>query len=354
MRRWRSEGVAPPLAPPALRTWWRTLQGGHVDEAVAASPALADQLAADPATAGWVPAVVLATGAVLAGREHNIDARQHLREGLAMLPGTVSSDLVGDGSWHALVLVEVCLVTGEPAEAAGGAERLSQPHHPVEVRLGATRALARLRQAAGDHEGAHWLLNTATDLAAKARSRLLETIVEADRATLLARQGRTSEAVVVADAAVARLGQAAQGPHGLLALGQAAATAATVARACTDVGELDSAIRLTEAAHHAADDSGRQLPRAGALVAEAATRRALGDLAGAEHAADAAARLAGDLAATPLAALARYEAGRVAVAAGLWASAEPVLRRAADDLRRCGQPVDAAEVDRLRTRLAAT
>lgn len=351
LRRWRTDGTPPSVAPPELRRWWRTLQQGRLPEAVDAAPALAGRLAAEEATRGWVPAVVLATGAVLAGQERNLEARQHLREGLAMLPGTPSTDLVGDGSWHALVLVELCLLTGEPAEAAARVDPLTLPDRPVEVRLGAARAQARLRQATGDFEGAHWLLHTATDLAAATRSHLLETVVEADRAVLLARQGRTHEAVRVADGAVEPLSRPGQGPHAVLALGQAAATAASVARVCAATGDTLSAARLVGDAHRAADRSGRRLPRAGALLAEAATHRALGDLAAADAAAEAASRLAAELAAAPVEALARYEAGCAAVAAGRLASARPVLARAATELRRTGQPVDAAEVERLLAQL---
>lgn len=332
------------MAPPTVRAWWRHLQGGQLDRAVAEAAPLAEALAADDATRGWVPAVVLATGAVLAAREEHLTARQYLREGLAMLPGTPSTDLVGTGAHHQLVLVELCLITGEPAEARALAEPLTEPGTAVEIRLGATRALARLRQASGDAQGAHWLLNAATDLAAVTRSHLLETLVEADRAAILAAQGRTWEAVRMADEAVERLGSAPTGPHGVMASTHAAATAATVARASAIAGDTVSATRLAADAHRAAARSGRRLPEAGALLADATLRRVVGDLRGADAAAIGAERIAADLAASPVAALATAERGLVALAAGRLQSAGPLLDQAVHDLRAAGAPAEAAQL----------
>ena len=347
-------GQRPVRPPPAWAHARRLLARGEHDRFLAEAPALRHQLAGQPHGPGFEPALILATGAELAARDLVVPAIATLHEGLRLLPGTPAEDEVGGGGWHALALVELLLVAGDLAAAAAWAERLAAPDRSLEVRLGATRAAAHVRSQRGEHEAAHQLLNAATGMADRSRSRLQATLVEADRAVVLAGHGRTAEAVRLLAPAAEELARPVPGGHGQLAATHAVATGSTVALAAHDAGDELGTRQLAELVGRAAGDVPRPLLRPLVLLADAAALAATGDPWAAEAPAFDAGRQAAALGAAPLAARALRLQGDLAAATGRGASAGPLYERALQEQLRLGLRVDAAATRRARSRAAAS
>jgi len=345
--------VARHSAPLSYRRFVDHCRHQPAEASIAEARWLAPQLAADPALRGWVPAVVLRAGALLAGRESFVEARQFLREGLEMLPGSAAERELAGGGDAAITLVGVLLVTGDLTEAWNHAGWLTEPHHNVETRLAGTRAQAAIRNAFGDSEIAFHLINTASGLALQCRSRLRSAVVETDRAMVLASVGRVGEAVHLVDEVLPRLGVRVPGPLGVVATSQAAAAAAAVGIAAANAGDVATARRLAEAAVTAADASGRSLARGEADLAVAAAARAGGMLRTAEQSAfDARQRLA-ELGAVPLAAAALRERAAIAWYGGSTQAAADLAAQAVRELEPTGYRVELAATRRFLDHVAA-
>lgn len=340
-----------PTEPVEFRRWWRHATGATPSTALDDADRVASSLRGDETTKGWAAAVELRAGAVAAATEQFSAAIRLLTDGIAALePGGPSTDLV-DRDHHLLLLAELRLATGATLDATTDLETLATPTTRPGLRLGATRGLIRVRTAAGQRDSAHLLLNAATDLAHGRRSALEAALVEADRAMVLAHEGRVTEATRHALDATARLTRSGRGAHGVLCLANAAACAAVVGRACAWSGDPGGAHALVDLAFDAAGRSGRTLPVADALIARSATRRLVGDLAGADDDASRAVRLASALGADPATGLALLELGATAVVAARLASAAPLLERAERLLAPSGHMAAAAHAGALREAL---
>lgn len=340
-----------PTEPVEFRQWWRHATGVTPATALDDADRVVSSLRADESTAGWAAAAALRAGAIAAATEQFSVAIRLLTDGLAALRlGGPSAGLV-DRDHHLLLLAELRLATGATGDAATVLETLATPQTRPDLRLAATRGLIRVRTAAGQRDSAHLLLNAATDLAHGRRSALDAALVEADRAMVLAHEGRVSEATRHALDATARLSRSRRGPHGVLSLANAASCAAVVGRACAWSGDPGGAHALVDIGLDAAGRSGRTLPLVHGLIARSATRRLVGDLAGADDDASRAVRLASALGADPATGLAMLELGATAAVAARLASAAPLFERAERLLAPSGHRTAAAHARALRDAL---
>ncbi len=322
------------------------LRGRH-DTVLAEGDRLAVALGEDPDQRGWVPAVVLMHGAVLAAEDRFAPACDYLEQGLAMLPGTESERETKRGDSYDLTLVQCQLVLGRYDEALGRLTALEEPDRPVETRLGAIRARAQVAAARGDDEQAHWLLNAATNLAARMRSRFSMTLVDADRALLLAGSGRLHEGVRLADSVLGPLIRPGVGTHATWAASEAAALALTLCRLTADRGDLATAERMLLAGAAAADRVQRPFLDAHLDFAISVLWRQKGAYLQSEP-------LLGDalgdfvrLGCRPAAAAGHLAAGHLAWARGMHAAAVPLYQQALAEHRDLGHRRDVAEVTHL-------
>ena len=192
---------------PAYRDFREAYRRGDGDRVLGTGQLVLDELGADPEQAGLVPAVLLMVGATLARLERYADACAYLERGLLLLPGTAASREVGTGDWYQLVLLDLLVATGRFQDAWSRIHRLIEPDRDPATRLGATRAQIAISATFGDFESAQQLLNTAAGIADRLGSRPLQTMVDGDRAIVLAEQGRTVEATAFADQVLPQLGR---------------------------------------------------------------------------------------------------------------------------------------------------
>lgn len=338
--------------PLAYRRFVDHCRNQPAEASIAEARWLAPQLAADPELSGFVPGVILRAGGLLAGQESFVEARQFLREGLEMLPGSASERELAGGAEATITLLGVLLVTGDLTEAWHHAGWLTEPHNTVESRLAGTRAQAAIRAAGGDSEIAFHLVNTAAGLALRCRSRLWSAVVETDRAMVLAGAGRVGEAVHLVDDVLDKLSVRVHGRHGVVATSQAAAAASAVAIAAANGGDVATARRLAEAALAASVASGRSLARGEADLAVAAAARAGGHLRGAEQSAFDARQRLSDLGAVPLAAAALRERAAIAWYGGSTEAAVDLATQAVRELEPTGYRVELAASQRFLAYLA--
>jgi hypothetical protein len=299
------------------------------------------ELSTRPGGEEWVAGPPLLAGTVLAAREQYAAAADALRDGLTRLPGTAVADQLGDGDWHALLLVEVLMVRGALAEAQAWTDHLLTAGPPIDLRLGATRAAVHLRIIRGDLDGAHHLINAAADLANRARSNLGAVLVATDRAVLDAGAGRHDAAVREALAAAEALVGGHRTPQALLAADQAGVVAMAAGRASAATGDTISAAAMADLGRRAAVVRGSRLAVVRALLTTSAAARAFGDADPAEVCARDATRGATELGAEPLAALGLVEQAEVGDALGLAASSGPLHHRAQAELARLGLVLEA-------------
>ena len=304
-----------------------------------------EHLDGDESQRGLVPAALLMVGASLASVERPADATAYLTQGLATLAGTASQREVGEGDWYELVLLDLLLAQGRFADAWPRIQRLIEPGQRTETRLGATRAQVSLTTTFGDFATAQQLLNTAAGLAERARNRLLGAVVEADRASVLAVQGRTVEATVFADRVLPDLVRPGPGPTLAWASSQAVALATTLARSCAVVGDLMTAERMMFLADGPATRSGRSFDRAQLALARSVVSRQGGHLDDAEAPVLEARRRFLELGFAPAAAMAQREEANLAAARGLLASARPLFERARDEFAVLGLTHEVARIE---------
>jgi hypothetical protein len=299
----------------------------------------------------WAGEALLYLGAAHAAGERVDAARGSLAAGLALAtppPGKViPPDERVPADWAHLLLVDLDLVQGRYDEVVVRARTLATADRSAETRFGAVRANAAVLGARGDHDGCHTLLNQAALITRELRSRMRASLVEGDRAILLALQGRLYEAIASADTVLERLTRATTGPMLTWGATEGAAVAYTLARLSANAGDLFTAQRMLAVGARAALGVDRVWLHAHRLLAEGAVAAREGDVAGAEAALVAAGRLFEDLGAAPGSALALVEQGRLAWARGLLRSARPLLERAAADFALLGQAADEHEARRL-------
>lgn len=312
--------------PPAYDRLREAFRAGRHDQVRAEGDEVAASLAGRPATADWVPGVLLLHGAVLAAHQDLPPAADRLTRGLAQLPDTEGTPALGDTDRFELLLVEALAHLGELDRLDAIVAGLLDPGRRAATRLAGLRAHALRRSLGGDGDGAMADLAAAEELAAPRR--LSVALVRADRAAILAVHGDVPEAVRIADDVLDPLSEARHGGYALLAAEQAAATACTVARAAADHGDVLSAMRMERAAERAALVGARPLTLGHLQLTRAVVQQSRGSLDEAARGAHAAAHLFGEHGATPARAAALREQGRTAAATGYGASAAPLLRHA--------------------------
>lgn len=320
---------------------------------LAEAGALHARLVADPRGRGWAPGVEVLVGGTLAREEHHAEAIAWLEHGLHTLPGTPAARDLGGGHHEHRLLAELYLLTGRWDRAEAYLDWLGLPDQPLESRLASLRGRAGLAAARGDLETAPWLVNAAADLARRSQSRLYTSLVDGDRALVLAAAGRLGEAVVLAREVLPRLSAPAPGPTQAWANAQAVAVATALARRAVDAGERDLAGHLLAGAAVPARRSGRAHLAALHDLASAALARLDGRWEVAERAVAGATEHFDRLGALPASALAHLEAARLAEARGFGESALALYRRASGELSALGMVREASEADRRVRMLAA-
>lgn len=335
------------LPDPAYRRYRDAYLRGEQGHVRAHGDALAVRLAADPAQRGLVPAVVLMHGMVLAAADELVSACDYLEQGLAMLPGTESAREAGTGDDYALALVQCEVLLGRYDAALGRLTALEEPDRPVETRLGAIRARAQIAGTRGDDEQAHWLLNTATNLASRMRSRFSMTLVDADRALVLAIGGRVHEGVRLADSVLGPLTRPGRGNHPEWAAAEAAALALTLSRLTADRGDLATAERMLLTGAAATDRVPRPLLDAHLDLAISVLWRQKGAHQQAEPLLRDAVVDFVRLGCRPAAALGRVAEGHLAWARGMRSAAVPLYEQARTEFADLGHRRDVAELTHL-------
>jgi hypothetical protein len=265
-------------SPSYLRLRDAFQRGDHRD-VLADGERLVALLDADPGQRGHLPAAMVMVGAALAEVEHYREAVPWLEQGLVRLPGTPAERDMAGGHWFHRTLADLYLLLGRWEQAAAYLDWLARPEQPLDSRLAAARGQAALATAVSAWDRAHWLVNTAADLARRSRSNLLLAMVEGDRVMLLAAQGRLREAVECADHVTPSLAAPASGPQQAWANAQATAVYSTVARHLAHEGDIMTAERyLLEAAMTPADRR-RSYGTAQLKLAQSVAWREEGDLA---------------------------------------------------------------------------
>jgi hypothetical protein len=161
---------------------------------------------------------------------------------------------------------------------------------------------------------------------------------EGDRAMLFATQGRTREAVTIADRLMGKFVRPPVGPHQLWSNAEGAAIAFTVSRASANEGDSLTAQRLLLVGEQAAQPLGRAFLAAHAALTRGVIQGLSGDHTGAESALITALQTFNTYGYRPAAAMTLLEQGRLAHRRGLVQSARPLYERAIEELRDLGQP----------------
>lgn len=322
---------------------------GAYDQIVRDGPAVAATLEADATQRELVPATALLVGAALAEQELYTDAIAWLEHGLARLPGTASVAEVAGGHWYHRLLADLYLLTGRWDSASGYLDWLARPEQPLDSRLAATRGQAMLAATRGRFDDAHLLVNAAADLARRAHSSALAAMVEADRALVVAAQGRLLEAVRFTEEVAPRLAAPGRAPEQRWANAVAAALLTTMARLLAAAGDLMTAMRYLIEAGVPVVATGRSYWSAQLDLARGVVWREEGEAERAEPAAIRAVQEFDRLGARPAAAVARLEEARLAEARGHVLSARRLYERA---WRECAALGLSRETSGIRARLA--
>jgi hypothetical protein len=249
--------AAPPSAPPEAPTGGRAPAsptaggpapvGPDVPRATAAAFRAQGASAPTPAPVGTGPVTGNPMGGAFfgpPGGATGIPSHQTLAPAPWTAAAKADRNAADPADWADLLLIELYLLLGRYADAQARCPALLEPDRSIDTRFAATRARAVLSAIAADHETAHQHLNTAAGLAARVPSAFRATLVEGDRAVVLATQGRGREAVTLADRAVAKLVSPAVGAYQVWANREAARVAFTVSRLAAIGGDQLAARRL--------------------------------------------------------------------------------------------------------------
>jgi hypothetical protein len=319
-------------------------------EVLATGEATVAALEADPKQTEFVPGAMVLVGGALLSVEHYRDAVAWLEQGLVRLRDTASEHELRGAHWFHRALADLYLLLGRWDRAWLYLDWLSRPEQPLESRLAATRGRLFLEAAKGRFDDVPFLVNTAADLARRARSEVAEAIVEADRAMALAAQGRLPEAVSFADAVAPRLAAPANDDRQRWANQQATALLTTLARLLAESGDLMTAERYLLEVAVPATQSRRSYAVAQLELARSVVWREEGDLERAEQPIRAALDQFAALDTLPAVAVARLAEAHLAEVRGHAVGAHALYSRAHDELAALGLRRDQAVAAR---RLAA-
>lgn len=224
------------IPPAPIRKFFDDVRVGNRIRALAVADDLAQKCSASAIAWRHTPAVILLHGELLAADGELGRAADYLTQGLAMLADTGPHAVVGSGDHHRVLLTSTLLPLGRYAEAAAHLDTMEEPQRPIETRFAALRTRAQLATIRGNAEMAHHLLNTAASVAQRIKGSLPTTLIDADRASLLATQGRLFEAVTLADLVLSHTMRPGRGPIGRYAGAVGASVAFTMSRHAADQG----------------------------------------------------------------------------------------------------------------------
>jgi hypothetical protein len=336
-----------PRQPESYRRFRDAYRTGQFDRVVREGDALAATLDREPRHRAFVPATAMMFGAAYAELDAYATACRYLDYGLERYAEDESSHLkeLGGADWFALRLVEVQLLLGRYGDAWILLTKLEEPDRRDLTRLAAIRGRATLNAIRGDYEGAHHLLNAAISVTDRIHSGFHVTTVEADRAIVLAMQGRMLEAIALADRTLERLAQPAAGGMGTWSAQSTAAITLTLSRLCLDAGNTADGERFLLTGTAAVDRARTTFLSAAVDLGICALWRAQGAEGAAEPLCTEAALTFGRLGCRPAEALATLELAKIADARGMATSAIPLLERARDEFSYLGHARDLRDAD---------
>jgi ATP/maltotriose-dependent transcriptional regulator MalT len=332
-----------PVAGSAYRDLRFAFERHDYREVLATGELALSTLESDPKQQQFAPAAMALIGGALASVEHYSDAVAWLEQGLARLPGSASERELGGGHWFHRTLADLYLLLGRWDRAAPYLDWLARPEQPHESRLAATRGQTFLATCRGRFDDATFLVNTATDLARRARSEIAEAVVEADRALVLAAQGRLREAVDHIDEVSGRLSAPASDERQMWANQQATVVLTTLARLLAEAGDLMTAERYLLEVSVPAAQARRTYSAAQHELAKSVVWRQEGDLDRAEPPVRAAIEQFEALDTLPAIGVARLAAAKLAEARRHHVAARSLYERAEAELGGLGLVREAAE-----------
>lgn len=250
--------------------------------------------------------------------------------------------------WFRVLLVDQQLRLGRYDDALARLPYLLEPTRSFDTRFAATRAQSAVAAVRGDYETAHFLLNTATGIALRMRSRFRGALIEGDRSMLLAAQGRFHEAIASADSILTSFVRPPIGTYQRWGNIHGATVALTLSRLSSQSGDALTAQRMLIQGTTAVERAGTAYLRASLALTRGAFYGTEGRFDNAEAALFEAAREFNVLGCLPASAITTLEQGRLAWRRGLYLSAGPLLERALLDFRALGQTPEINEIRRLR------
>jgi hypothetical protein len=322
-----------PFPGKAYRQFREAFRRGDHRVVLTGGEQLLSTVRAAPGQAAFVPSVMVMVGAALVLEERYGDGVVWLEQGLVRADEAPLDPHLGQELWFHELLVDTYLLLGRWREATPYLDWLAEPDRRIESRLAATRGQLALATLTGHFERAHWLVNTAADLARRVHSNLGEALVEADRVMLLTAQGRLGEAVLGADTVGPNLARPGVSSTQVWANSQATMMYTLLARHLAVAGDLMTAERYLIEGAPAAAATRRTYCSAQVLLARSVVWREEGELAAAEPPARDAVHAFDALGAGPAAAIARREQAELARRLGLVESARQLATRAQTDLR---------------------
>lgn len=271
-----------PVAGRAFRDLRFAFERRDYREVLASGEHAVTSLESDNSQRGFAPGAMVLVGGALLSIEHYRDGVAWLERGLAEIRDTPSERELRGAHWFHRALADTYLLLGDWERAALYLDWLALPEQPIQSRLTAVRGQLYLATAHGRFDDAAFLVNSAAELAHRIGSEVAGAVVEADRALVLAAQGRLVEGVAHLDEVVPRLAAPGRDEQQQWANQQATVALTSLARALAEAGDLMTAERyLLEVA---VPTSGARRTYAGAQqqLANAVVWREEGDLDRAE------------------------------------------------------------------------
>lgn len=321
-----------PVAGSAFRDLRFAFERHDYREVLATGEHAVAALEGDPRQREFAPAAMVLIGGALASVEHYRDSIAWLEQGLARMRNSASEHELRGAHWFHRTLADLYLLLGRWDRADRYLEWLARPEQPLESRLAATRGHLFLEASRGRFDDVPFLINTAADLARRARSEVAEAVVEADRALVLAAQGRLREATAHADEVSDRLAAPASDERQQWANQQATVLLTTLARQLAEAGDLMTAERYLLEVSVPAMQTRRTYAVAQHELARSVVWREEGELERAEPPVRSAMDQFAALDALPAVATSRLAAAKLAGRRGHQTAARSLFDRAIDEL----------------------
>jgi ATP/maltotriose-dependent transcriptional regulator MalT len=271
-----------PVAGRAFRDLRFAFERRDYREVLATGEHAVASLEADAKQRGFAPGAMVLVGGALLSIEHYRDGVAWLERGLAAIRDTPSEHELRGAHWFHRALADTYLLVGEWDRAALYLDWLALPEQPIQSRLTAVRGQLYLASVHGRFDDATFLVNAAAELARRIRSEVADAVVQADRALVLAAQGRLAEAVAHADEVAPRLAAPGRDEQQQWANQQVTVVLTSLARALAEAGDLMTAERYLLEVAVPASGARRTYATAQHQLANAVVWREEGDLERAE------------------------------------------------------------------------